>query len=340
LLKVEAHRFEPEHAEPLQALMQRAFSIVPEDARPKDTPAFLTHMLGQANPAGSAMLSIASDDDRWVGSASGTAMRFRRSDGKIVTGYQVGYFVVDSSVQRQGMGKKLIQSLTEALRQLPDSFIYTYPNARSIAVFDRLQYQRLKSVSTRILLPHPSMFTGASRGQLNLGNGIKADLEFVDSQSLLQRLENIRVDDGKKAGFVRDVAYFKWRFLGPDADRRYHFVYVRANGSDTVLALARHGFHGIKFAVLVDALPELTAERYSLITRAAQAAGWKNQAPFVYLNTSIGSGLAFQASTGGVDVPDRFNPRPVRLLMEPQTSTIKPEELSDSLIMTADWMGF
>ena len=64
-----------------------------------------------------------------------------------------------------------------------------------------------------------------------------------------------------RGGFVRDAAFFRWRFLGPDADLRYRFVALkRRGGGDTMLvALAEHAALGTQFTVLVDGAPDLSA---------------------------------------------------------------------------------
>jgi len=342
-LQVKASKFEDSHVEPMLALMQRAFSIVPEHSRPKDSPAFLSHMLSDANPSGQALMVLAQEDGRLVGSVSAIPMRFRRLDGRIVIGYQIGYFVVDSSVQRQGVGKQLINCLTEALGGSSEDFVYGYPNTRSIGLFDSLHFDRLQSVPTRIHLPTLAMIATAGSGRIRVG-GFEAGWKPALPKEIAQTFnkpDRQTIIESQSVGFIRDAAYFQWRFLGPDAERRYSFARVQFKTEEHVLALAEHTFKGLRFAVLADVLPALTQERYKLIRQAAQAAGWSKKAGFLYLNTALGAqGGSGVLSDWSIDVPERFNPRPVKLILHPDTTAVSADELRQSLVMTADWMGF
>jgi len=108
---------------------------------------------GAKNPAGRAWIAVAREDDRAVGSAAALPARFARKDGRILIGWQVGTFVVDAAQQRKGIGTALLAALSGALKDRPDSFLYSYPNRRSIPVFERHGYSRKGRTPTRIFLP-------------------------------------------------------------------------------------------------------------------------------------------------------------------------------------------
>lgn len=349
MLNVEVLPFEPRHAEQHIELAQRAFAVFGEAARPKDSVEFVEHLHGDANPAGRALVASAMLDGRCAGSVSAIPARFQMHDGSQVTGWQIGFFVVDASIQRQGVGTKLLEAITAALKDRVRGFIYAYPNRRSIPVLDRYGYERLASIPTFIHLPSAHALFGPAHVH-DAGAGVW-DLESPRAADLAMELAPIvagaagAAGGAWSAGFVRDEAYFRWRFLGPDADTRYRFVVCREREGQGafVIALARHVFIGLRFAILVDACPDVLASRLGIAVKAAQAMGKLDGARLVYVNTNALQGSRNEKPAGvpwRVRIPASRNPRPVELMMYPGTSTVIAEELKQSLVMTADWMGF
>ena len=332
MLTVDVSTFEDRHAELQVELGARAFAGVPEGARPKETPAFVGHIHGESNPAGAARLAFTRDGDRVVGSVAGVPYRFRRRDGTLVTGWQIGTFVVDQAVQRQGIGARMLNALTAELRRLPDSFVYSYPNGRSIPVFDRNGYVRVQTVPTRIYLPGP----GAPAG---------FEARRIPASEVPSALAALAPTEGP-AGFVRDARYFQWRFLGPDAERRYRFLLCRARDSCAgfVLALARHRFAGLSFGVVADACPDVLDRWWGAALRAARGEARGEGAWLLYANTNVERLGAARERPGAVPwsvtVPDGRNPRPIVLVLHAAGGAADPAEVAASLAMTADWGGF
>jgi predicted N-acetyltransferase YhbS len=333
VLNVEVSLFEDRHAEAQLDLVRSAFSIVPEGARPKESVDTLRHMHGEANPAGRAWMAFARFDGRLVGSVAAVPYRFRRRDGVGVTGWQIGTFAVDASAQRQGVGRALLDGITADLERLPESFVYTYPNQRSIAVFDRHGYQRLGSVPTRIHPPWPGSASGWA-------------LRRIETREVPAELAQVAPADPPPPGFVRDASYFRWRFCGPSAEERYRFVACRgpSGREGFVVALASHRFLGLRFGVLADACPDVLDRHYGIALRAAGAEARRAGAWLLYVNSNVrrlGGGRARPARVPwSVPVPDSRNPRPIELLYHPRGAAVGPEELAGSLAMTADWGGF
>lgn len=335
MLSVEVSLFEDRHAEAQLELVRSAFSGVPEGARPKETVETLRHMHGEANPAGRAWLAFARRDGRGVGSVAAVPYRFRRRDGATLTGWQIGTFVVDASAQRQGVGRALLDALTARLETLPESFVYTYPNPRSIGVFDRHGYQRLASVPTRIHPPWPR--PGPAAGW---------SVRRIEAREVPAELAQLAAPDPPPPGFVRDARYFAWRFCGPSAAGRYRFVACRgpSGREGLVVALASHHFVGLRFGVLADAFPDVLDRHYGIALRAAGAEARRAGAWLLYVNSNVrrlGAGRARPARVPwSVPIPDSRNPRPVVLLYHPRGAAVGAEELAGSLAMTADWGGF
>jgi len=94
-------------------------------------------MHGDANPSGRAWIAVARENGRDVASVAGLPARFRTRAGRTIVGYQIGTYVVDPSMQRQGLGSRILLELTRVLIGQPDSFVYAYPNPRSQAPLDR-----------------------------------------------------------------------------------------------------------------------------------------------------------------------------------------------------------
>jgi len=336
---IEVMPFEAKHAAAAVELAARAFTVVAADARPKDSAAFLAHIHGAANPAGRAWIAFAREEGRNVAAVAAVPARFRARADRGVTGYQIGTFVVDPSVQRQGLGSRILVELTRVLVELPDSFVYAYPNPRSQAALDRSGYLRVAEIPTIIHLPTYRSLVAKSATSLRDSPGSAWDLELVQANDAERAIRALGQLAHEPPGFVRDRSYFTWRFFGPDGSERYSFVRCTcaADRRSFVLALARHRFKGLHFAILADVFPNVFVENHALAIRAAQIAARRLGAWFVYVNTNAPgtSGVPWS-----VRLPRARNPRPVQLMIYPKNNAVAPDELRASLAMTADWNGF
>jgi GNAT superfamily N-acetyltransferase len=339
VIDIEVKPFDPALARAAVLLAQRAFAVVSADARPKDSPAFLAHIHGESNPAGKARIAFARQDGRDVATVAAVPARFRTRAGATVIGHQIGTYVVDPEFQRQGLGSRILLELTNVLTELPDSFVYAYPNPRSQAPLDRSGYLRVAEIPTRIHPPTARSLVAKGAKSLRDAGGCEWSLSLARGVEAERTVRDLRPLEREPEGFVRDRGYFLWRFFGPDCNERYEFMICRSLADERgfVLALARHRFKGASFAILVDAFPNVFVEQHSLAIRAAQVAGRDSGAWFVYLNTSAAS---VHGVPWSVRLPASRNPRPVQLMIYPKNNAISPDELRASLAMTADWNGF
>lgn len=329
MIDVDVSPFEERHAQVQVELEARAFAMVARSARPKDSAKYLYHIHGPKNPAGRAWIAVASESGRPVGSAAALPARFARKDGRIVIGWQVGTFVVDAAQQRQGIGTVLLNALTDALKGRADAFLYSYPNRRSIQVFERHGYSRAGRTPTRIFLP--------ARGP---GKGWETRrIAREEVAAALAAIPEPAVSTGPPNGFVRDARYFEWRFCGNEAEGRYRFVHCRMRDGPAafVIALAAHRFAGLSFGVLADACPDVLDTHLGTAVRASLAEGRQAGSFLLYATASVRPRSRLPWSVG---LPESRDPRPVVLVLHEETKVVSAEEVAGSLVMTADWGGF
>jgi len=331
MIGVDVTPYDERHARIQVDLEARAFADVAESARPTDTVEWLYHIHGPANPSGRAWIAVAREGDEAVGSVSALPARFRQRSGEVVTGWQVGTFVVDAAHQRKGIGSQLLVALTEALEEGAGGFVYSYPNSRSIPVFDRHGYDRHGRTPTRIFLPA----TGPGRAW---GMDILGRAEAAEAVAEVERQAAVGASRSAP-GFVRDAAYFRWRFCSPVAGDRYRFVEVRARegAGRFVVALASHRFAGLSFGVLAEACPDVDGALLGVAVRAALAAGRRDGSWLLYATATLGPEAA---ASWSVPVPEKRDPRPLVLVMPATTRGVSVQEVAESPVMTADWGGF
>jgi GNAT superfamily N-acetyltransferase len=277
------------------------------------------------------MVTLARSEGRVVGHVSAIPARFRKRDGTDAVGWQIGCFVVGASVQRQGVGRGLLASLTDPLAARERAFVYGYPNPRSFGVLLQHGYVSALRAPTWIACPSPLRVGSTSR--LRARDGTAWAVEHIDSSSARSMLEKEPERSRRPGAFVRDRAYFTWRTLHAEADARYRFVSLRRRDGDEriVAALGTHRFKGLTFTILVDAWPDVLDERMDVLVKAAGRCGTGR---LVYLNTNRPIGTMLSAR-----VPRARDPRPVELLLFPGP-TVSTGELGAAPVITADWMGF
>ncbi|MFM7281698.1 MAG: GNAT family N-acetyltransferase [Planctomycetia bacterium] len=322
MLSFTTRPFRPSDAELYVRLAADAFSIVPSWQRPKDSIEFVAHMHSSANPAGLAIVAIAEQEGREVGHFSAIPARLRTHSGALAIGWQLSCFAIARDLQRQGVGTGLVGSLLDEVAKTPRDFVYVYPNPRSLGVFLRHGGRYLDDAPAWILFPRPF----ASR----------EGIELIDAAAALRAIEQIPEVETAPGNFLKDRAFFHWRFLGPDADRRTRFARVRRAGTEFVLVLASHRASGIDFTVLVDVYPDILRTHYGLVLAAARAAGGGRP---VYLTTNLGGRVDARGAPWRVRVPQRFDPRPVGTMIMPRTE-LADGELARSQVITGDWMSF
>lgn len=329
MLNVTTHPFEPSDARTYVDLAADAFGIVPAWQRPRDTVEFVAHLHSDANPAGRALVALARDGERVVGHFSGIPARLRRLDGSIAIGWQLSCFAIARDVQRQGIGTQLVGALLDAVARKPEDFVYVYPNPRSLGVFLRHGGRYLDDAPSVLVAPG-----AARRGRATWARGVT--WRPVDAAEAGRIAARMPASAPRAGAFVKDAAFFTWRFLGPDADRRTRFVAVATPEGEILLVLASHRAKGVTFTVLVDVLPDVLPERYGLVLRCARAAGGGRP---VYLTTNLEGRVDTRDAPWRVRVPRRFDPRPVGTMILPRT-TLADDDLRRAPVITGDWMSF
>jgi predicted N-acetyltransferase YhbS len=346
-VKIEISNFQAIHAPLVEQLARRAFHDVAEGARPDQAPEFISHILGPLNPGGPSRLALARDESGVLGCLAAIPFRFRKANAREIIGYQIGYFFVDHDAQGKGVGSALLSGLTEDLQGDPSSFVYTFPNPRSIGRFDRLGYSRVGEIPT-ILYP---VFSRLRRKMSAIRDraGCTWQLEVIDSETAARIAQSAFAVMPKTVGFRRDSASFTWRTCGPGANSRYRFALcrtVRVGGESPsecetcfIVVLAEHRMLGIPFTIVVDILSIDLACHYDAVIRAAGILG---NSPLVYVNSNLHQLTSSSSGSHpfGISVPNSVNPRPVELLMLSEEGCVHPSELAKSLFFTADWMGF
>jgi GNAT superfamily N-acetyltransferase len=342
-VKIEISVFDPSYAPAMARVAQRAFAEIPEQAQPSLTADFVAHILGVSNPAGSSRVALAYEEGEVLGSVAAIPTRFRRQDGRVVTGNQVGFFFVDHRAQGRGFGAALLAELTATIRDDADSFIYTFPNPRSIGLFDNYGYERVASIPTYVYptTPRAILARMTAKKVLRERGGRVWEFESLDAGAAERSAHEFPAEPARDVGLIRDGAYFAWRYCGTDADKRYRFVLCRAEEEHEwfLLVLAHHRFSGIRFAIVADVLSADLPYAYG---RAVQAARLMGDSAFVYANTNLKRipGARASALPIGVPIPCTANPRPVELLAFGRAGALPREELAAGAVMTADWMGF
>jgi len=327
-VKFSAQPAQPEHADLFVRLAANAYAHLPEHERPRDRAEFVAHTHGPANPAGRGIVVLAEDAGRAVGHVSAIPFRYLRRDGALTTGWQVSCFVVDATVQRQGVGQGLFAELLAAIgRDERRGFVFTHPNPRSHGLFLRFGAREL--VRARTLLVPPAL-----RGIPRDEQGRRWSVSALDVEGARAELSRLRFPEPQRGAFLRDADFFRWRFLDAPAAPRYRFARAAPDGGgeSLLLALGEHRAHGVRFTILVDAVPDPFRGRFALAVRAARSAGGSRP---LYLTTNA----RWKGGPLALSVPRSLDPRPVFLVLFPGHDELAPE-LAEAPILTGDWMSF
>ena len=234
----------------------------------------------------------------------------------------------------------MTRAIVEAAAAREQAFVYAYPNQRSIGIARRLGFERVSTVPT-YLFPGIRL-SGDIGGELRGPHGARWSVTRVGDPLEVRELIP-EESPGETFGFVRDRAYFEWRFGGAAA-ARYTLVLCRAADprDSFVIACAEHRMAGFPFTVLVDGYPGAFLRHFGTAVRAASVAAGRRGARVVYVTTNLGA-----IDTGprdrfplGIPVPARLHPRPINLLLYPGEKRLSPGELGAAFAMTGDWLGF
>ncbi len=307
-MNIDVSVFSKDQAGILLHLITRAFQSIPIGARPQETVESILHFNGVDNPAGPSICATAYERNTPIGIVTAMPMRFSS-----MTGYQVGGFFVDESHQGQGIGKQLLLEITSTLRKNSSSFVYTFPNSRSIGVFYKLGYVLSEKIPTYIIPNY--MFSS------------KTTIPRTAINYSLLRPELFKGQTSN--GIIKDELFFNWRYCNSFNKENYKFVLKKINDKIlSICVLRKHKFKGVNFNVLVDIFATTKPEFTNAIFEC------RKLGKPLYINAKIPRSYLPLLT---LQVPDRFNPRPLHLL-------IYPNDLNTDLryrgIMTGDWFGF
>jgi len=327
-VKITTRLADPHDAELFIELARRAFAHVPEHARPKERPDFVAHTHGPENPAGRGLVTLAEEDGRVIGHVGAIPFRFLRRDGTLTTGWQIGCYVVDGTLQRKGIGKAILADLQQAVaHEERRGFLFGYPNRRSLGPLLKLGGKEVARARTLFVPPRGSK-------KLRDEQGRRWVVRTIEPDEALTALGHQRFAEPARGAFVRDAAFFRWRYLAPAAAVRYRFALAapEGGGDSLLLALGQHSMRGIMFTIFVSAVPDVFGARLGLAAGAARIAGGGRA---VYLTTN----LRWESGPMAFALPERFDPRPVVDVLMPGCDEIAPD-LAQAPILTGDWMGF
>jgi len=240
----------------------------------------------------------------------------------------VSCFVVDGSVQRQGVGQALFAELLAAIgRDERGGFVFTHPNPRSHGLFLRFGAREL--VRARTLLIAPALRRGWTDEQER-----RWKVSELDPESARAELSRLAFPEPQRGAFLRDAEFFRWRFLDAPAAPRCRFARAAPDGGgeSLLLAFGEHRARGVRFTILVDAVPDPFRGRFALALRAARGAGGRRP---LYLTTNA----RWEDGPLAFSVPRALDPRPVFLVLFPGHDELAPE-LAQAPILTGDWMSF
>ncbi|MEM7541270.1 MAG: hypothetical protein AAF384_06730 [Pseudomonadota bacterium] len=328
-----AEPYQAHHTEMHLGITERAYANHPAHARPELDAAFHRQLHGGANPAGAALMMTAREDGHCVGVLSSIPMRFKTRAGIAMTGYQGTALAVDPGAQAQFIGLRLSRLLIRSANALSNCFPYGYPNRNAHRFYVRAGSVLAQVVPTYVFPRTPC------RASYKDPSGMRWTFEAINSPDELDPSEFI---DSPLAieGFVRDRAYFDWRF-GGDAAARYRFVFCRAEekSSSFIVACTEHRMSGFPFTILVEGYPSPFLDHFAIAVRAATLTATHKTIRFVYATTNLARRRPEIRWPKGVEIPTRFHPRPFELYAHPEGAA-PTDEVGLSLALTGDWLGF
>ena len=232
------------------------------------------------NPGGEGIVSLAVDDGEVVGVAAMSffATRLEGVETRLAIPVNVA---TDDRYRGQGVFSTLQQANEEAAAASGSPLTVTFPNANSYPIFvGRLGWIDLPRLR---LWARPLRFSGIVRymlGREGSRGGMRAPDDTVRSLHGLEVRPIVHFDDemdalGARAAaaygshFMRDAAYFEWRYVESPRDYRCFGVY--RDGALAGVAIVGHTYkHGVSAGFLADlvAAPGDGAAIRALVARA------------------------------------------------------------------------
>jgi len=283
----------------------------------------------EANPFGKSFLAVAEIDGKWMGTISGIPCDIVRPDGRTVTAYQIGDFMVDPAVQGRGLGHRLLSNLTEILRD-GKAPIFTFPNRNSVGIFLRQGYHQLRSIPSVIF---PTM-VAALVDRLGFREPIRRRNASVEEACSVADLLHEKPSSMVK--LAKNGAYVRWRYSKIRDAGNYCFCVLEDSntGIKCLVVWCRFVFRRISFQIVVDIIG--VEEPRSPLGRVAWPA--LKEGILIGFNNVERQSLRVRTPLS-IRVPISLDPRPARLLVPPDDDA-SSSLFSKCQFTTGDWIGF
>ncbi len=298
--------------------------------------------LYENNPAGPAFLALAQRDEEWAGAVSAIPFRIKEKDNSGFLAYQISDIMVSPAYRNQGIFSRLLAALTEYLSRIPRTVIFVFPNRRSRPGSRECGYRAAKILPTRFYFPGPAA------GVYRIDYARKTYYRFrrpvarFREVDLRQAGEIIENGDLILPRLVRDRSYLEWRYCRPGNQDRFQFLAIDdiATGETSLAITTQHRYGKRNFSVLLELLPQINEKNRAHQIGLLLGIGRSRGAGLLFSNEKFPGGGLFSPAWG-ISLPERFNPRPIELLVYPKPDNREWEEaFLNARFTTADWLGF
>ena len=286
-------------------LFRRAWSAYVERGEIKPLAPGHLRALYAANPSGASVVTVASQGERWLGLVAGLATDVVLPDGRTERAFQIGDFMVDQAVQRQGIGGRLLEGLLAFLRTQGYA-VYTFPNRRSVEVFLRQGFEEIRSLQPLLFAPLPGRW---ARRRL-AARGLRArGLTLEQASRLADELAN---QPRATPEIRKNSRYLRWRYAEMRDSAEFHFLGIETDDGTAagLVVSTSYRFRGIPFGVVVDVLGGDGFREPLHCGVGLGAGGWVGF-------STVERDSDWPAPPLAIELPARFQPRPVRLLVPP-----------------------
>ncbi len=240
---------------------------------------------------------------------------------------------VSEAARGKGVFRKLADYATVQLLQSDVSFIYTFPNKKSIHTFIKYNgYRKIETfctyvlpVSTATILASKMSFAGLHKlvgGFFDLLYALRIPKSKKGYSFFCEEKMNVEMvgvfeqfNRNFKNKLTRDFNYLTWRFEQKPHGKTYFFTAVKDNKTVAVLVVSVEDLLGSRAAVILDFASISTEAFAQLIVhlRKHSAKYFTEKIGLFYTSISASNSKFFQTS-GFVKIPERLNPRALHLL--------------------------
>jgi len=243
---------------------------------------------------------------------------------------------VDKELRGQGIFQELARYATRDLLASRTHAAYTFPNRQSIHTF--LKYNGYTEISTLKAYILPVRSGDILRSKLKLlgvekGIGYCADFFFrqfsikIDSETRVQLHEQVDQDiieifsayqRGHHISILRDEAYLRWRFENRPSSQHFYFVIHKDNQNLATAIFKLDEMYDNPALLLMDYAYLEGREDYLLqLIQYVKNNGAKDMGKeFSFIFTMGNSRFLLRLKKiGFIRVPQKFNPRPLKLLV-------------------------